>query len=104
MSCFRHEVSTLSCVWEEFSASFGFYEKSKMAASVVDSDAVDVADCLNALSSVGMRGIASEDVLADLVNDYFVRRPISNEDDDRESSDNEDIDSVVDIESVVDKK
>ena len=102
MPCFRHEVSTLSCVWEEFSASFGFYEKSKMAASVVDSDAVDVADCLNALSSVGMRSIASEDVLADLVNDYFVRRPISNEDDDRESSDDEDVDSVVDIESVVD--
>ena len=44
----------------------------------------------------------AEDVLADLVNDYFVRRPISNEDDDRESSDDEDIDSVVDIESVVD--
>ena len=48
-----------------------------MAASGVDSDAVNIADCLNAPS------IASEDVLADLVNDYFVRHPINNQDDDR---------------------
>ena len=81
---------------DEFSAVFGFCKKSKMAASFADSNAADVAGCLNALTSLDMRNIASEDVLTDLVNDYFVTRPISNSNDDTESSD-DDVDIDPDV-------
>ena len=53
--------------------------KTKMAdASKPD----DVARCLNSLTLLNMRNIASDDVLSELVNDYFVTRPITNDDSD----------------------
>jgi len=39
---------------DEFSTVFGFCEKSKMAASFMDFNAADVADCLNVLSLIRM--------------------------------------------------
>ena len=49
-----------------------------MAAPITDSaghtgsNAADVVRCLNALTSLDMRNIASDDVLTSLVTDYFV--------------------------------
>ena len=60
--------------------------KTKMAdASKPD----DVARCLNSLTLLNMRNIASDDVLSELVNDYFVTRPITNDDDDSDLSETE---------------
>ena len=57
--------------------------KTKMAdASKPD----DVARCLNSLTLLNMRNIASDDVLSELVNDYFVTPPITNDDDDSDLS------------------
>ena len=47
--------------------------KSKMAD---ESNPDDVARCLNSLMLLNMHNIASKDVLSELVNDYFVTRPI----------------------------
>jgi len=49
----------------------------------------DVARCLNSLTLLNMRNIASGDVLSELVNDYFVTRPITNDDDDSDLSETE---------------
>ena len=40
----------------------------------------DVARCLNALALMNMQHIASSDILNELVSDYFVTRPIGNDD------------------------
>ena len=69
-----------------------------MAASFVDSNTADVAGCLNARTSLDMWNIASEDVLTNLMNDYFVMRPISNSDDDTELSD-DDVDINPDVDT-----
>ena len=39
----------------------------------------DIARCLNALALMNMRDIASADIISDLVNDYFIIRPIGND-------------------------
>ena len=79
---------------------------AKLAALITDSagrsdsNAADVVRCLNALTSLDMRRIASEDVLTSVVTDYFVTRQIGNTDDESESDSSNDvgIDSpVVDI-------
>ena len=50
----------------------------KMASAITDSagrsdpNAADVVRCLNALTSLDIRNIASDDVLTSLVTDYFV--------------------------------
>ena len=63
VSCFRQEVSTLSCVWEEFSAVFGFYEKCRCSrrCGLFEFTKMPPIDKLHVY------------VLAELVNDYFVR-------------------------------
>ena len=62
-------------------------KKSKMAhpSLILSTNAADVVRWLNALSSMDMRSIASDDVLTSLVTDYFVRSQIDNTDDDSES-------------------
>ena len=40
----------------------------------------DIARCLNALALMNMKHIASADIISDLVNDYFIIRPIGNDD------------------------
>ena len=42
-----------------------------------DSNAADVVRCLNALTSLDIRNIASDDVLTSLVTDYFVTRQVA---------------------------
>ena len=70
---------------------------------ILSTNAADVVRWLNALSSMDMRSVASDDVLTSLVTDYFVRSLIDNTDDDSESDSSDghvdsDIDpSVVDI-------
>ena len=52
----------------------------------------DIARCLNALALMNMQDIASADNISDLVNDYFITRPIGNDESDSdlcESSDND---------------
>ena len=69
-------------------------------AGRTDSNAADVVRCLNSLTSLDMRSIASDDVLTSLVTDYFVTRQIGNTDDDSESDSSDDVDidpPVVDI-------
>ena len=46
-----------------------------------DATADEVARCLNSLTLLNMRNIASEDVLNELMNDYFVTRPIGDDSD-----------------------
>ena len=52
-----------------------------MAAPTGDTRADEVARCLNSLTLLNMRNIASEDVLNELMNDYFVTRPIGDDSD-----------------------
>ena len=52
-----------------------------MAAPTGDATADEVARCLNSLTLLNMRNIASEDVLNELMNDYFVTRPIGDDSD-----------------------
>ena len=71
--------------------------KPKMAAPITDagrtdSNAADVVRCLNSLTSLDMRSIASDDGLTSLVADYFVTRQIGNTDDDSESDSSDDVD------------
>ena len=42
----------------------------------------DIARCLNALALMNMQNIASANIISDLVNDYFITRPIGKEDSD----------------------
>ena len=91
---------------DECCAGFVFGKKSKMAAPITDSkypslilstNAADVVRWLNALSSMDMRSIASDDVLTSLVTDYFVRSQIDNTDDDSESDSSDgDVDTGID--------
>ena len=37
-----------------------------------------IARCLNALALMNMQDLASADIISDLVNDYFIIRPIGN--------------------------
>ena len=39
----------------------------------------DIARCLNALSLMNMQDIASANIISDLMNDYFIIRPIGND-------------------------
>ena len=52
-----------------------------MAASTGDATANEVARCLNALTLLNMRNIASKDVLNELMNDYFVTCVIGDDSD-----------------------
>ena len=52
---------------------------------VDESNSDDVARCLNSLT-LNMRNIASKDVLCELVNDYFITRPIASGEDDSDLS------------------
>ena len=64
----------------------------------------DIARCLNALALLNMQDIASADIISDLVNDYFITRPIGNDENDSdlsELSDDEcdpELDLVLDVE------
>ena len=60
-----------------------------------DSNTADVVRCLNALTSLDMRSIASDDVLTSLVTDYLVTRQIGNTESESDSSDDVDIDPLV---------
>ena len=42
----------------------------------------NIARCLNALALMNMQDIASADTISDLVNDYFITRPIGNDEND----------------------
>ena len=69
---------------------------------ILSTNAADVVRWLNALSSMDMRSIASDDVLTNLVTDYFVRSQIDNTDNDSESDSNDgDVDTVTDIDPPV---
>ena len=57
-----------------------FERKSKMATPMDRPKSNDVARCLNALALMNMQHIASSDILNELVSDYFVTRPIGNDD------------------------
>ncbi len=64
---------------------------------ILSTNAADVVRWLNALSSMDMRSIASDDVLTSLVTDYFVRSQIDNTDDDSESDSSDgDVDTDID--------
>ena len=52
-----------------------------MAAARGDSTANKVAHCLNTMTLLNMRNLASEDVLNELMNDYFVTRLIGDDSD-----------------------
>ena len=39
----------------------------------------DIARCLNALALMNMQDIGSADTISDIVNDYFIIRPIGND-------------------------
>ena len=45
----------------------------------------DIARCLNALVLMNMQDIASADIISDLVNDYFIIRPIGNDESNSDS-------------------
>ena len=52
----------------------------------------DIARCLNAVALTTMQYIASADTISDLVNDYFITRPVGNDESDSglcESSDDD---------------
>ena len=57
-----------------------------------DPNAADVVRCLNALTSLDMRSIATDDVLTSLVTDCFVTRQIGNTDDESDSDSCDDVD------------
>ena len=40
----------------------------------------DIARSLNALALMNMQDIANADIISDLVNDYFITRPIGKDD------------------------
>ena len=64
---------------------------------ILSTNAADVVRWLNALSSMDMRSIASDDVLNSLVTDYFVRSQIDNTDDGSESDSSDgDVDTDID--------
>ena len=46
----------------------------------------DIARCLNALALVNMQDIASADINCDLMNAYFITRPIGNDESDSDLS------------------
>ena len=62
----------------EFHFVFTIFENSKMAALMDGPKPTDIARCLNALALMNMQDIASADIISDLVNDYFIIRPIGN--------------------------
>ena len=69
---------------------------------ILSTNTADVVRWLNALTSMDMRSIASNDVLTSLVTDYFGRSQIDNTDDDSESDSNDgDVDTVTDIDPPV---
>ena len=61
----------------------------------------NIAHCLNALALMNMQNIASADIISDLVNDYFITRPIGNDSDMSESS-NDECDPEIGLELVLD--
>ena len=48
------------------------WRRPSLPAGRTDSNAADVVRCFNALTSLDIRNIASDDVLTCLVTDYFV--------------------------------
>ena len=48
------------------------WRRPSLPAGCTDSNAADVVRCFNALTSLDIRNIASDDVLTCLVTDYFV--------------------------------
>ena len=48
------------------------WRRPSLPAGLSDPKAADVVRCLNALTSLDIRNIASDDVLTSLVTDYFV--------------------------------
>ena len=69
--------------------------KTNMANAEANSNFGDIERCLNALSSLDMRGIASDNDLREVANDYFVPRPIGDdESDDSVSVSDSDDDSL----------
>ena len=58
----------------------------------------DIARCLNALALMNMQDIASADTISDLVNDYFITRPIGNDESDSDLCESSDDDYECDME------
>ena len=54
----------------------------------------DIARCLNALALMNMQDIASADTISDLLNDYFITRPIGNDESDSDLCESSDDDCV----------
>ena len=55
-----------------FTRNMGTWRRPSLTPGRSDPNAADVVRCLNALTSLDIRNIASDDVLTSLVTDYFV--------------------------------
>ena len=76
---------------------FGKNRRWRHPSLILSTNAADVVRWLNALTSIDMRSVASNDVLTSLVTDYFVRSQIDNTDDDTESNSRDgDVDTDID--------
>ena len=82
-------LNCLTCYWSgyrwkdwlrgEFHFVFTIFENAKMAAPMDGPKPNDIARCLNALALMNMQDIESADIIGDLVIDYFITRPIGND-------------------------
>ena len=56
-----------------------FVRKTDFVANFISLDGPNDIARLNALALMNMQDIASADIISDLVNDYFIIRPIGND-------------------------
>ena len=61
---------------------FTILENSTKAAAPMDRPKPNDITLLNTLALMNMQDIASADIISDLVNDYFITRPIGNNESD----------------------
>ena len=64
----------------EYYFLFTIFENAKMAAPMDGPKPNDIARCMKALALMTIQYVASADIISDLVNYYFITRPIDNDD------------------------
>ena len=103
--CLYVFLNCLTCYWSGFRwkdrlrGKFHFvfticYENSQMAAPMDGLKPNNIACCLNAQALMTVQDIANADIISDLVNVYFITRPIGND----ESDSDPELDLVLDEE------
>ena len=80
------EWNSLETDFEANFIVFTIFKNSKMAAPMDGPKPNDISHCQNALVLMNMHHIASADINNDLVNNYFVIRPIGNDESDSDLS------------------